>query len=164
MLLNRGRRSARRSTQVLEDDLAQATRTAETITTYLSSVIDATSVLYEKKLYGHLLTVVFATIDTLGLLDAPPTQTSATGDGFKRWVNAYLLGKPLGSVTAVDLWGARCAVLHSHSSKSDSSRSGKARQIQYFGGDKNSAAARKFVRITNSMEGGIHVAMHFVDF
>jgi len=62
------------------------------------------------------LVLIYSGIDTLGLLAAAPEIEDATGETFKGWCKKYLLarlqsidGKPL---EAVDLWAARCGVLH----------------------------------------------------
>ena len=58
---------------------------------FLLNNINAISILYENKLFGQMLIVMYSTIDSMGLLDAPPTQISANGESFKNWVKTYLL-------------------------------------------------------------------------
>lgn len=135
----------------------------EIITKYLSATVDATGTLYQKGLYGHLLVIIYSSIDTLGLLDAPPDQLSASGESFKNWVKHYLVPQPGIEFNEVDLWAARCAVLHTFTTQSDLSRARKAREIQYYGGDKTTEIAAKFVAITKAMDGGKHLPIHFED-
>ncbi|MBL6986433.1 MAG: hypothetical protein ISR72_05185 [Methylobacter sp.] len=108
----------------------------EMIHKYVSATVDATSILFEKELYDHLLVVIYSTIDTVGFLDAPSNQTSATSESFKNWIKKYFLSYPGTEFNEVDLWAARCAVLHTFTSQSDLSRSGKARELQYYDGEK----------------------------
>lgn len=136
----------------------------EMISKYVSSTVEATTVLYEKSLFGHLLVVIYSSIDTLGLLDAPSNQVSASGESFKNWVKKYLVSQDGIEFNELDLWGARCAVLHSFTTQSDLSRSGKAREIQYYGGDKTTDRALKFVAITKAIDSGRHIPLHFEDF
>ena len=136
----------------------------EMITRYLSATVEATGTLYQKDLYGHLLVIIYSSIDTLGLLDAPPEQVSASGDSFKNWVKKYLVSQPGVEFNETDLWAARCSVLHTFTTQSDLSRSGKAREIQYYGGDKTTALAAQFVAVTKAMDGGKHLPVHFEDF
>jgi hypothetical protein len=81
------------------------------------------------------LTLLYSGIDTLGLLAAPPSEDNATRGTFTNWCNAYLLtrlrsvdGKAL---TALDLYAARCGILHTSTSVSSLSREGEAREVQY---------------------------------
>jgi hypothetical protein len=81
------------------------------------------------------LVLIYSGIDTLGLLAAAPDINDATGETFKNWCQKYLVarlqsveGKP---VTAIDLWAARCGVLHTSTPVSRLSREGEAHEIWY---------------------------------
>jgi hypothetical protein len=81
------------------------------------------------------LVLIYSGFDTFGLLAAPPNVLDATGDTYKQWCEKYILpriksveGDP---VSAVDLWGARCGVLHTSTPLSKLEREGRARQIWY---------------------------------
>lgn len=81
------------------------------------------------------LVLIYSGFDTFGLLAAPPNVLDASGDTYKQWCEKYVLpriksveGTP---VTAVDLWGARCGVLHTSTPLSRLDREGKAHQIWY---------------------------------
>jgi hypothetical protein len=50
---------------------------------------------------------------------------------FKRWVETYLLPLTTWKCTAVDLYGARCAVVHTFTPDSDLSKRGAAKVIYY---------------------------------
>lgn len=143
-----------------EGDMAS---TEEMISGYFKASVDAVAALFEKELYGHVLVLLFSTIDTMGLLDAPPQQVSASGESFKNWVKKYVLTDPSIEFNKVDLWGARCAVLHTFTSESDLSRKGQARQLYYYSGDKDAEHNRRFVAFAKSHEGGAHLAVHFGD-
>jgi hypothetical protein len=85
------------------------------------------------------LTLLYSGIDTLGLLAASPDETDARRSTFVDWCDKYILtrlnstdGK---SLTALDLYAARCGILHTSSSVSSLGRDGEAREICYqFGG------------------------------
>jgi hypothetical protein len=81
------------------------------------------------------LTLIYSGIDTFGLLAAPPGLVDASGETYKDWSDKYILpritsveGDP---VTVVDLWAARCGVLHTSTPLSKLEREGKAHQIWY---------------------------------
>lgn len=84
----------------------------------------------------------------MGLLNAPGDQVDATGDSFKKWVKDYLLQNCAVDFTETDLWAARCSVLRTFAAESRLSHDGKARQLQYYGGGKESAEAKRFVEYT----------------
>jgi hypothetical protein len=81
------------------------------------------------------LILLYSGIDTLGLLSAPKGIHEASGKTFTDWCEKYLLsklqtidGEPL---TALDLWAARCGVLHTSTSVSKLGREGKVHEIWY---------------------------------
>jgi len=81
------------------------------------------------------LALIYSGIDTLGLLGAPPGVTDATRSTFMPWCETYIVprvqsveGDPL---TAIDLYGARCGVLHTSTPTSALGRKGDAREVWY---------------------------------
>jgi hypothetical protein len=105
---------------------------------YLRSFCDDTyqsmRMLYDSKYCAQMAIVMYSSIDAMGLLDAPRSQTVATGVSFKNWVKTYLLVQNTFSFNEIDLWGARCAVLHTFTTESDLSNCGQAREIKYVMG------------------------------
>lgn len=135
-------------------------RTESLLEKFSADTKSAVSLLYEKRLYTHLLIVIYSSIDTMGLLDAPLSTISATGNTFKKWAKKYLIEGKDFEFNEVDLWGARCSVLHTLTSESDLSRANKAREIQYFSGPKDSAMAKAFVSATREIGDGKNVPAH----
>jgi len=131
------------------------------IESHFMATVDAISTLFAKGLYGHTLILIYSEIDTCGLLDAPDSQVSASGDSFKNWVKKYMLGFPGVNFNEVDLWGARCAVLHTFTSESDISRAGKARELQYYSGDDAHPDTQRLLAFTANHQGGGHLAVHY---
>lgn len=137
--------------------------TQQMIEGYFLATTKAVGTLAREELYGHSLILIYSTIDTCGLLDAPPLQSSATGASFKAWVKRYLLGYPDVEFNEVDLWAARCSVLHTFTSESDLSKAGQARELQYYSGDKSQEHVQHFISFTRSHEGGKHLPVHYGD-
>ena len=79
----------------------------------------ALQLLYESNLHMSFLMILYATIDIFGYV---------SGKGFDGFVNKYMSEK-LNDVKAIDLWGARCGILHSNTPASDHSEKGKSREI-----------------------------------
>ena len=137
--------------------------TDQMIEGFFLSTTKAVGTLFKEQLIGHSLIVIYSAIDTCGLLDAPAAQNSATGLSFKAWVKKYLLASSSLEFNEDDLWAARCAVLHTFTSESDLSKSGKARQLQYYTGDKSAPHIQDFISFTKSHDSGNHLPVHYGD-
>ena len=86
----------------------------------------------EKKAIIPALILIYSAVDTTGWLDG--TEVLSSRKDFIRWVDNYLLkAKPL-KCTAIDLYAARCGLLHTFTPDSQLSSSGKARVICYAWG------------------------------
>lgn len=119
---------------------------------FFTNTITATSLLYRNNLYGQLLVLIYSFIDSAGLLDAPPSQTQATRDSFKNWVKKYILTDAQINFNEVDLWSARCAVLHTFTSQSNLSNAGTAKELHYYAGPNDSDTEISFIEQINSTE------------
>jgi hypothetical protein len=102
--------------------------------------LKAIGALWDAELPEAALTIIYSGIDSFGLLAAPPGVLDASGNTFKQWCEKYILprlqsldGTP---VTSVDLWAARCGVLHTSTPLSKLEREGTVRQIFYQFKDK----------------------------
>ncbi|WP_351189338.1 hypothetical protein [Shewanella sp. TB4-MNA-CIBAN-0142] len=135
---------------------------------YFQSVINAIDLLHQNKLMGQALTVMYSTIDACGLLNAPASQEKATGKTFKSWVNQYMLTSDVLECNAEDLWGARCAVLHTHTSASDLSKAATVREIQYVSGPPGHPLVEAFISaskdIGNGNSIGVNIDLLVIDF
>ncbi|HCH2845197.1 hypothetical protein NOK91_24570 [Vibrio parahaemolyticus] len=135
---------------------------------YFITVIEAVDLLHKNKFMGQALTIIYSTIDACGLLDAPDSQEKATGSSFKSWVNKYMLEDESLECNADDLWGARCAVLHTHTSTSDLSKANRVREIQYISGPPQHPVVEAFMIASKEIvEGkvvGINVDILVIDF
>lgn len=107
----------------------------QAISEYFIDSIKAVGLLYSNKLIGQALILIFSTIDAVGLLNAPKSQKRSTQETFKSWVKKYMLNDPRVEYTARDLWASRCATLHTYTTSSDLSNSGKAKEILFYSGD-----------------------------
>jgi hypothetical protein len=110
----------------------------------LKSGIDAC---IEKKAITSALVLIYSAIDTTGWLDS--TETFSTRPGFIRWVDNYLLiAKPL-KCTAIDLYAARCGLLHTFTPDSQLSSSGRARVICYAFGEAKADDVQRTIDFKN---------------
>jgi len=77
------------------------------------------------------LVLTYAGIDAAAALWAKNLSPRMRKENFLHWVDKYLLPlKPL-KVTALDLYAARCGVVHTLTARSDLSEAGKARRLLY---------------------------------
>jgi hypothetical protein len=80
------------------------------------------------------LILIYSGIDIAGWLSAKSEKTSVR-ESFTNWVNLYMI--PSGSLacTSIELYSARCAILHTLTPDSRLSRSGEAKRVAYAWGD-----------------------------
>ena len=86
----------------------------------------------DRKLTPSLI-LLYSTIDIMAWLDRDENHKDVRRSDFIKWVETYLLPNYRFSCTALDLYAARCAIIHSYSSESSLSRNGEANMIFYTG-------------------------------
>jgi len=96
-------------------------------------------VLREARLVQPCLAVIYSTIDAAAWLTADH-DGDVTRDDFIAWVERYLLPQSKLTCSAIDLYAARCGVLHSMSAYSRLQRRGNARLICYVWGAPGTAS------------------------
>ncbi|EJT0555736.1 hypothetical protein J0J21_22015 [Vibrio vulnificus] len=131
---------------------------SQIIESYLVDLLNAVSLLHENKLHAQSLTIILSAIDSFGLLDAPDSESKASGKLFKAWVNKYFCQNPGIEYTAEDLWAYRCSVLHTYTTQSELSKAKKAREILFYAGDKFSVQASEFTEFAHGIDNNAHVA------
>lgn len=99
------------------------------------------------------LMLIYGGIDIVASLE----QGKSTRSSFIEWVDEYLLKAHPFSCTSLDLYAARCGILHTLTAESDLSRKGRARQIVYAWG---TGKAEDLQEASNRLGGYDHVAIH----
>jgi len=98
----------------------------------LLPVFKAIDLCMENKLILPALMLIYSSIDIVGSLERK--EDESTKASFIRWVDNYMLkAKPLGC-TALELYGARCGILHALAAESDLYKDGKVRMVIYAWG------------------------------
>ena len=95
----------------------------------------------KRTLPGFIL--LYTSIDILASLVRPETSDATDSSFFKDWVTQYMLPILRSSVSADDLWGARCGLLHTLTAESDMSRHRGAKMLNYIGPDAPAAAFQR---------------------
>lgn len=79
------------------------------------------------------LILIYSGIDAIASLDRPDGAVFTSRDDYVRWVDSYLKFEN-GSLAGLEIYSARCAILHTYGSSSRLSEQGKARQVGYIAG------------------------------
>lgn len=108
-----------------------------------------------KKLITPALVLLYSGIDTVGWLNS--TEPFATKSTFISWVDEYLLKGTSISCTSLELYAARCGLLHTFSPDSKLSHEGKVRRICYAWGTGNVQNCQRAIDLTSESE---YVAIH----
>lgn len=77
------------------------------------------------------LTLIYSAVDALAALAREKQEARITRQEFLDWVSAYLLPELGLELTALDIYGARCGVVHTYAPTSDLSRDGRAKLLVY---------------------------------
>lgn len=89
-------------------------------------------IVLERKCYGSAVILVYAGMDAMAYLHMPPGQQDVTRKDFIAWTEKYISFPCAEQLTGLDLYGARCSMLHSYSVVSELSRKGKCRMVGYM--------------------------------
>lgn len=109
----------------------------------------------ERKQFLPALILIYAGIDIVA--SAERHQSEGTKASFTRWVDSYLSPNKALGCTAVELYAARCGILHTSTADSNLSRAGKARKIYYAWGN---ASASDLSETANRLGTTDVVAVH----
>jgi hypothetical protein len=104
------------------------------------------------KYWMPALVLIYCGIDTLANLSRPAEKAESSRADFIAWCEKYMECQDRLEVSGVDLYGARCGVVHAYSSESSLSASGKARPIMYSWGSADTRAANALVESVGRKE------------
>lgn len=75
--------------------------------------------------------LTFSGIDTMAYLGCPEGQLEVTGEDFITWCERYVRFEGPHQLAGLDLWGARCGIVHTYAAESRTSRAGRCRIVLY---------------------------------
>lgn len=137
---------------------------------FVLDTVDAIAILHKNGRITQALILLYAAIDTLAWLSTADPETS--GKAFRAWVDRYMLPRDTLACTSVELYAARCGLLHTHTAESRTTASGTGRQIWYYTGEKSlkllqyQAADRQdvtFVRFVDLLEAFTDASEQFMN-
>jgi hypothetical protein len=92
---------------------------------------DGIDAMLEARLIQPCLVLLYSTIDAAAALERDDPNSDVTRGDFTMWADRYIRPFGLGNCTSLDLYAARCGILHTFSAASRLSRAGKANRIGY---------------------------------
>jgi hypothetical protein len=106
----------------------------DTISTWLERRVAAVRTCLDSSFPEEALVLLYSAIATLAFLGSAQGKEYSDKRSFIDWCNEYIVasfGSHTGGPRGIDLYGARCGVLHLSSAMSSLGQRGKAREIWY---------------------------------
>jgi hypothetical protein len=82
--------------------------------------------------FDSAVILILSGMDSMAYLNMPAGQEDVTKNDFVAWVERYIKFPCKEQLTGLDLYGARCSMLHSFGTVSKLSREGKCRLVSYM--------------------------------
>jgi hypothetical protein len=124
-------------------------------------IIKSIELCLNAKLQISSLVLLYSGIDIMAWLNRPVSKEFVNKEDFIRWVDDYLLPNSNIKYEAIDLYAARCAIIHSYSFSSRLSEEGKAKEIYYAWGKANVKSLRNDI---DSRSKKSAIVIHINDF
>src|ERR1700683_2927339 len=102
---------------------------------FLFQHIQSIKLCLDNGLIGPTLILAYVGIDAFGALGRPKGKRRNPREDFVNWAQRYLIVGDF-PPTGLELYGARCALLHNLSGESELSRKGRIRPVFYAWGDR----------------------------
>ena len=99
-----------------------------------------------------LLILTYSLIDILSWLDRSEDHDDVTRTDFQKWTDFYIRPENNLGCTSIDLYGARCSLVHSLSSESMLSRKKEANRVFYVWGNFKEETLLEMIKETGSDE------------
>ena len=128
-----------------------------TIGSHFVDLMSAIEMTLSEKKHLPALILIYSTLDILAWLNRPARQKDVKKRDFIAWVDLYLLPGSSLFCQAIDLYAARCGILHSLQAESKLSREGNAKQVWYSWGKCEIARLQASIRQANLEETAVPV-------
>ena len=131
--------------------------TTEAFQSNFVQVIKAAKLCLDQDLQIPALILVYSLIDTFAWAVAGPSEKN-NRTRFESWVSRWVCAQWLLPCTPTELYAARCAVLHTLTSKADLNVSGKIRQVVYAWGPAKLSVLEDSIKVIGRKDlVGIHI-------
>lgn len=101
------------------------------------------------------LTLLYSAIDVLASLERNANE--GTQSAFVRWVDTYMLPNSALHISSMDLYAARCGIIHTFTAESELSRRGRAKKIIYAWGTASVDSLRQAAHVLGRSEISVHL-------
>ena len=101
---------------------------------HLQEVISSIDLCFKERKIAPTLILLYSTIDIMAWLDRDINHDDVKRSDFLSWVDTYISSASSQHYQAIDLYAARCSLLHSYTSQSKLSRDGDATELFYAWG------------------------------
>jgi hypothetical protein len=104
---------------------------------FLKDIAESIMFTLENKHFLASLILTYSAIDCMASLIMPEDQKDVKGADFQEWVDTYMKAdqdQPY-KYRGIDLWGARCGLVHRYSPYSSVSERGECKVFQYHNGN-----------------------------
>jgi hypothetical protein len=130
---------------------------AKRIVSGTSQIVTAINLCLKANLRGPALALLYTGIDVLGSLERNPPESGK--ESFIRWTERFILRNSDLPCSALDLYAARCGLLHTFGVESELSKRGTAHTVVYAWG----SASREDLQELCAKLGQDHVAVHVTE-
>ncbi len=103
----------------------------------IKTLVEAIESCFNEKRFLPGLILLYSTIDILASLNRPKSHLNVQKKDFCEWVEKYLLPNCSFRCKTIDLYAARCSMIHTYMAESQLSRNEKANMIFYAWGKAN---------------------------
>lgn len=111
--------------------------TQETLFENIKNHFQSIEICLQHHLRMPALILIYSGIDIFASLGRPADKDKATRKDYIEWCDRYLIPQGKISCTGIDLYAARCGVVHTYTMESDLSDQCKANEIVYAWGNRN---------------------------
>jgi len=101
----------------------------DSITSFTVDTVGVLTYLIKAEKYTQALIILYSAIDTMAWTSIP--EGNVTKQIFCDWVEKYMNPNETLGCKSIDLYSARCGLVHSYSSESSLSQDGEAKEIWY---------------------------------
>ena len=125
---------------------------------HLIDLLTSISLCLENKLQLPALILIYSTIDMLAHLNRPKNNQDGARKNYCIWCDKYILPNTEDiHCDSIDLYAARCALLHTYGYKAALTESGQARIVAYAWGDKSAKKMKLVTELTSFKDTASHV-------
>jgi hypothetical protein len=125
---------------------------SKTVVSNIEAHVAAIGLCLEKHLRMPALVLIYCGIDVLANLSRPAQNAEVTRSDFVNWAERYMECEKSLGLSGLDLYAARCGILHTYTMDSRLSAMGRARRVIYAWGDRNPDEPMKLLRLLNLPE------------